>query len=66
MGFFNFRGKKNDGQKKKTDSVKKQVMQVFSPKKAAAAYYTEEKTSIINSLKSDNIQEYDGEVSLPV
>jgi len=26
----------------------------------------EEKTSIINSLKSDNIQEYDGEVSLPV
>ena len=34
MGFFNFRGKKNDGQKKKTDSVKKQVMQVFSPRKA--------------------------------
>ena len=33
MGFFNFRGKKNDGQKKKTDSVKKQVMQIFSPKK---------------------------------
>ena len=26
----------------------------------------EEKTSIINSLKSDNIQEYNGEVSLPV
>ena len=26
----------------------------------------EEKTSMINSLKSDNIQEYDGEVSLPV
>jgi len=26
----------------------------------------EEKTSIINSLKLDNIQEYDGEVSLPV
>ena len=26
----------------------------------------EEKTSIINSLKSDNIQEYDGDVSLPV
>ena len=26
----------------------------------------EEKTSIINSLKSDDIQEYDGEVSLPV
>ena len=43
MGFFNFRGKKNDGQKNKTDSMKKQVMQVFSPKKAAAAYYTEPK-----------------------
>jgi len=43
MGFFNFRGKKNDGQKKKTDSVKKQVMQVFNPKKAAAAYFTEPK-----------------------
>ena len=41
MGFFNFRGKKSDRQKKKTDSVKKQVMQVFSPKKAADAYYTE-------------------------
>jgi len=26
----------------------------------------EEKTSIINSLKSDKIQEYDSEVSLPV
>ena len=26
----------------------------------------EENTSIINSLKSDDIQEYDGEVSLPV
>jgi len=26
----------------------------------------EEKTGIINSLKLDNIQEYDGEVSLPV
>ena len=43
MGFFNFRGKKNDGQKKKTDSMKKQVMQVFNPKKAAADYYTEPK-----------------------
>ena len=31
MGFFNFRGKKNDGQKKKTDNMKKQVMQVFNP-----------------------------------
>ena len=43
MGFFNFRGKKNDGQKKKTDGMKKQVMQVFNPKKAAADYYTEPK-----------------------
>ena len=43
MGFFNIRGKKSDGQKKKTDSVKKQVMQVFNPKKAAADYYTEPK-----------------------
>ena len=43
MGFLNFRGKKSDGQKKKTDSMKKQVMQVFNPKKAAADYYTEPK-----------------------
>ena len=43
MGFLNFRGKKCDGQKKKTDSMKKQVMQVFNPKKAAADYYTEPK-----------------------
>ncbi len=43
MGFLNFRGKKNDGQKKKTGSMKKQVMQVFNPKKAAADYYTEPK-----------------------
>ena len=43
MGFLNFRGKKSDGRKKKTDSMKKQVMQVFNPKKAAADYYTEPK-----------------------
>jgi len=43
MGFLSFRGKKNDGQKKKTDSMKKQVLQVFNPKKAAADYYTEPK-----------------------
>ena len=43
MGFLNFRGKKNDVQKKKTDNMKKQVMQVFNPKKAAADYYTEPK-----------------------
>ena len=43
MGFLNFRGKKNVGRKKKTESMKKQVMQVFNPKKAAADYYTEPK-----------------------
>jgi len=43
MGFLNFRGKKNDGQKKKTSNMKKHVMQVFNPKKAAADYYTEPK-----------------------
>ena len=43
MGFFNFRGKKDAEQKKKTDGVKKQVMQVFNPKKAAADYYAEPK-----------------------
>jgi len=43
MGFLSFRGKKNDGQKKKTDSMKKQVLQIFNPKKAAADYYTEPK-----------------------
>jgi len=43
MGFLNFRGKKNGEQKKKAGSIKKQVMQVFNPKKAAADYYTEPK-----------------------
>ena len=43
MGFLNFRGKKSDGRKKKTDSMKNQFMQVFNPKKAAADYYTEPK-----------------------
>ena len=43
MGFFNFRGKKSDETKKKTDGVKKQVIQIFSPKKAAADYYAEPK-----------------------
>jgi len=43
MVFHKFRGKKNDGRKKKTDSMKKHVMQVFNPKKAAADYYTEPK-----------------------
>ncbi len=43
MGFFNFIGKKNNEQKKKTAGVKKHVMQVFNPKKAAADYYANPK-----------------------
>tara|TARA_B100000315_G_scaffold151351_1_gene140162 strand:+ start:379 stop:561 length:183 start_codon:yes stop_codon:yes gene_type:complete len=42
MGFLNFLGEKNDEPKKKTN-VKKQVMQAFNPKKAAADYYAEPK-----------------------
>ena len=41
MGFFNFIGKKNSEPKKKTANIKKQVMQVFNPKTAAADYYAE-------------------------
>jgi len=40
MGFFNFLRKKNIEPKKKTSSIKKQVMQVLNPKIAAADYYT--------------------------
>ena len=43
MGFFNFRVKKNNETKKKTDSVKKQIMEVLSPKVAAADYYANPK-----------------------
>ena len=43
MGFFNFIGKKNGEPKKKTADIKKQVMQVFNPKTAAADYYAEPK-----------------------
>jgi len=43
MGFFNFRGKKNNESKKKTGGIKKQVMQVLNPKIAAADYYAESK-----------------------
>ena len=39
MGFFNFRGKKDNKTKKKSDGVKKQIMEVLSPKAAAADYY---------------------------
>ena len=43
MGFFNFRGKKDNEPKKKSGSVKKQIMQVLSPKAAAADYYANPK-----------------------
>jgi len=41
MGFFNFRGKKNNESKKKTGGIKKQVMQVLNPKIAAADYFAD-------------------------
>ena len=43
MGLFNFRGKKNNKSKKKSDGVKKQIMEVLSPKVAAADYYANPK-----------------------
>ena len=43
MGFFNFHGKKDDKSKKKSDGVKKQIMEVLSPKVAAADYYANPK-----------------------
>ena len=43
MGFFNFRGKKDSESKKKSDSIKKQIIQVLSPKASAADYYTNPK-----------------------
>ena len=43
MGFFNFRGKKDNEPKKKSNSVKKQIMEVLSPKAAAADYYANPK-----------------------
>lgn len=57
MGFFNFLGKKNDGPKKKTGGIKKQVMQVLNPKIAAADYFTEPKKKKSNrhpKKKSNN------------
>ena len=57
MGFFNFRGKKNREAKKKTDGIKKQVMQVLNPKIAAADYYAEPKKKKSNrhpKKKSNN------------
>ena len=43
MGLFSFRGKKNSIPKKKSDGVKKQIMQALSPKAAAADYYANPK-----------------------
>ena len=43
MGFFNFHGKKDNKTKKKSDGVKKQIMEVLSPKAAAADYYANPK-----------------------
>ena len=43
MGFFNFRGKKDNEPKKKSSSVKKQIIQVLSPKAASADYYANPK-----------------------
>ena len=43
MGFFNFHGKKNNESKKKSDSVKKQIIQVLSPNAAAADYFANPK-----------------------
>jgi len=57
MGFFNFLGKKNDGPKKKTGGIKKQVMQVLNPKIAAADYYAKPKKKKSNhhpKKKSNN------------
>ena len=43
MGFFNFLGKKDNESKKKTGSFKKPVIQILSPKAAAADYYANPK-----------------------
>jgi len=57
MGFFNFRGKKNNESKKKTSGIKKQVMQVLNPKIAAADYNAKPKKKKSNhhpKKKSNN------------
>ena len=43
MDFFNFLGKKHSEPKKKTDGIKKQIMQTLNPKMAAADYYANPK-----------------------
>ena len=57
MDFFNFLGKKHSEPKKKTDGIKKQLMQVLNPKVAAADYYAESKKKKSNrhpKKKSNN------------
>ena len=57
MGFFKFLGKKNNKPKEKTSGIKKNVMQIFNPKIAAADYYTEPKKKKSNrhpKKKSNN------------
>ena len=43
MGFFNFHEKRYDKPKKKSNGVKKQIMEVLSPKAAASDYYSNPK-----------------------
>ena len=43
MGFFNFNEKKVNKPKKKSNGIKKQIMEVLSPKAAAADYYANPK-----------------------
>ena len=43
MGFFNFHGKKDNKTKKKSNGIKKQIIDVLSPKAAAADYYANQK-----------------------
>jgi len=54
MGFFNFLGKKDNDSKKKTGSIKKQVMQVLNPKIAATDYYAESKKKKSNRHPKKN------------
>ena len=43
MGFFNFNGKKVNKPKKKYNGIKKQIIEVLSPKAAADDYYANPK-----------------------
>ena len=54
MGFFNFSGKRDKESKKKTDKIKKHVMQILSPKAAAADYYATPKKKKSNRHPKKN------------